>query len=82
MNILYLSKERQKCGEKTALKYNPPSQLLLGCSDPLPAFLKNNSARKLELLFLQNRYIGHKGGIVKIKGNPIFFLKVLVYLMS
>ena len=32
MNILYSAKERQKYGEKTAPKYNPLSQLLLGCS--------------------------------------------------
>ena len=32
MNILYSAKERQKYGGKTAQKYNPLSQLLLGCS--------------------------------------------------
>ena len=34
MNILYSAKETQKYGGKTALKYNPLFQLLLGCSAP------------------------------------------------
>ena len=32
MNILYSAKERQKYGGKTAPKYYPLSQLLLGCN--------------------------------------------------
>ena len=40
--------------------------------------VKNYPAGKLELLRLQNRYIGHQGGIWKINGTPNFLILSLV----